>query len=178
MAADTVVAAGAAGGIAKDRVPMSENPRIQVRRSRVAGKGVFALRDIRKGSTIVEYIGARRREKDVEDEEGDYVCLFGVGRGWVIDPRIDGNEARYINHSCAPNCEALQYGARVYIEALRTIRKGEELFYNYQLNVGPRPTRAERARYVCRCGAAACRGTLIHPVARKRRSAKSRKKSA
>jgi len=82
----------------------------------------------------------------------------------VIDARVRGNAARWINHSCSPNCVTHEDDAgRVFIEARRRIVPGEELTYDYRLWVDGRLTRAERAQYACRCGARRCRGTLLLP---------------
>jgi hypothetical protein len=79
----------------------------------------------------------------------------------VIDGGVQGNSARWINHSCEPNCEATQEGERVFIHALRDIAAGEELFYDYGLVIDEPITPQLRADYPCWCGHATCRGTLL-----------------
>ncbi len=155
--------------------PGVRQPSLEVRRSPIAGFGVFATRRIRKGTRIVEYAGERitPHEADVryDDDESahPHVVLFTVDRRTVIDAAVGGNESRYINHSCAPNCETVTEAGRVYIEALRTIAAGEELTYDYRLQ-RPGPPRPEwTARYACRCGAAGCRGTMLAPRPQRRR---------
>jgi SET domain-containing protein len=94
-----------------------------------------------------------------------------VDDGICIDAGVGGNEARYINHSCDANCETIIEDGRVFIDAIRDIRPGEELGYDYQLTWESTDDPAELALYACRCGAAACRGSMLDPVPldRKRR---------
>lgn len=149
----------------------------RVRRSPIHGRGAFAVRRIPKGKRIVEYTGERisPREADRRYDEGTkgpiHVLLFIVDRKTEIDAGVGGNEARFINHSCDPNCEAVLDGRRVFIEALRDIDLGEELTYDYNLQ-GPGVLSADdKRRYACRCGAAHCRGTqLARRRKRKRRA--------
>jgi SET domain-containing protein len=139
----------------------------RVLESPIHGRGVFAARTIRKGETIIEYRGRRTTweeacETDSDDGDPYHTFLFSLDDGRVIDAGVRGNAARFINHSCAPNCETYEDDdGRVFIEARRTIREGEELSYDYRLEVdgkvGPRLRRA----YVCRCGARRCRGTML-----------------
>jgi SET domain-containing protein len=141
-----------------------------VRRSRIHGRGVFATRTIRKGSDIVEYRG-RRISMDEADNLPDsdpdnpfHTFLFELNDGRVIDAGVRGNAARWINHSCQPNCVPYEDDdGRVFIEAKRTIRAGEELSYDYRLNVPGRRTARMLADYACRCGAPRCRGTMLDP---------------
>jgi len=139
-----------------------------VRRSAIHGRGVFAARTIRKGADIIEYRGQRITMKEADrrpDSDPDnpyHTFLFELDDGRVIDAAVRGNAARWINHSCAPNCEPYEDDdGRVFIAAKRTIRKGEELGYDYQLNVDGRVTKAMREAYACRCGAPRCRGTML-----------------
>ena len=141
-------------------------PLIQVRQSAVHGRGVFAARPIRKGRRIIEYTGRRVAWKSIPaDVNGTHTFLFGINDGTdVIDPEIGGNEARWINHSCDPNCEAIEEDdGRVFIHALRNIRAGEELSYDYQLQVDEPITRAVKAESACHCGSSNCRGTMLDP---------------
>ena len=139
-----------------------------VRRSAIHGRGVFAAAKIRKGTRIVEYKGRRsswdeaieRPDSDADDPA--HTMLFELDDGRVIDPRIRGNAARWINHSCDPNCDSYEDDrGRVFIAARRTIRLGEELSYDYQLQIDEPLTKRERAQYACRCGARRCRGSLL-----------------
>ena len=138
---------------------------VRVKRSRVHGRGVFAARAFRKGERIIEYTGRRVPWASVPDELDDpRMYYFGVGDGsTVIDPSIGGNEAQWINHSCDPNCVAREIRKRIFIHALRNIRAGEELSYDYRLetdNDVPR-TKEIEDEVRCRCGSKKCRGTLL-----------------
>ncbi len=93
------------------------------------GKGLYAEEDIPKGARIIEYTGKRVSEAKAIKDAGKY--LFEVGKGVTIDGNIKSNIARYINHSCVPNCEADGPEGKVYIWALKKIKKGEELTYDY-----------------------------------------------
>lgn len=145
--------------------------RIQVRRSGVHGRGVYALRKIKKGETIVEYKGqmvtweqAERRHPHNADDP-DHTFFFHIDDDHVIDANVGGNSARWINHACDPNCESDvdDEQQRVFIKALRKIRRGEELFYDYGLVVDERYTKKLKKRFACRCGARKCRGTMLAP---------------
>ncbi|MCE9600977.1 MAG: SET domain-containing protein-lysine N-methyltransferase [Gemmatimonadetes bacterium] len=143
----------------------------EVRDSAISGKGAFALRAIKKGERLIEYTGERiphpvadaRYDDDTMDEH--HTFLFSVSSRTVIDATRDGNESRYINHSCDPNCESEVEKGRVYIFALRDIRKGEELHYDYAYERCGDETEKEVAQYRCRCGTKICRGSIMEPRA-------------
>jgi SET domain-containing protein len=143
---------------ARDRVR-----RFAVRRSAVHGRGVFALRPLRKGARILEYAGERisHREADLRSDGETHTMLFTVDEETVIDATRKGNSARWINHSCHPNCEAVDDGGRIYIEAIRAIRPGDELTYDYNLQLDRAHTPAAKREHACRCGARDCRGTML-----------------
>ena len=142
-----------------------KGPKIQVRRSGVHGKGVFALRPIKKGERIVEYKGEivswKKASSRAAHEDPDHTFLFGLDDERVIDANVGGNSARFINHSCDPNCETEQVGDRVFIEALRDIKAGEELSYDYQLTLDEPHTAKAKRQHACHCGSPACRGTML-----------------
>jgi len=148
-------------------IPMKKK-RYVVRRSEIHGTGVFARREIRKGSVIIEYKGQRitwdeaLSRPDSDRDDPAHTMLFDLEDGRVIDPCVRGNAARWINHSCDPNCRTFEdEKGRIQIEARRRIAAGEELCYDYRLTVEGPLTRRERARYTCRCGSAKCRGSLL-----------------
>lgn len=151
--------------------------RIAVRRSAIHGRGVFALRQLHAEEVLVEYAGERvdwtiaASRPPADPDHPDLTYFFDIGDGTVIDGAAGGNSSRWINHSCAPNCEAVDYGGRIFICALRTISEGEELSIDYGLMVDGRITRALRERFACLCGAPNCRGTLLALRTKKRRSA-------
>jgi uncharacterized protein len=145
--------------------------RIQVRRSGVHGRGVYAIQSIAKGETIIEYKGEmvtwkqaeRRHPHDPKDP--DHTFYFHIDDKHVIDAKYGGNAARWINHACNPNCESDidEDAHRVYIKALRRIRPGEELFYDYGLVIDEPYTKKLKKQFACRCGARDCRGTMLAP---------------
>ena len=139
--------------------------RISVRYSNIHGKGVFATTLIPEGSRIVEYKGARISEDAADDKYGDdespHTFLFLLDDRIVIDASQRGNSARWINHSCEPNCEAVEEDGRMFIDAIRDIQPGEELSYDYNLIVEERYTPALKQLYACGCGAPKCRGTIL-----------------
>lgn len=93
------------------------------------GKGLFALEKIPKGSCIIEYVGTVVPKEDLYNKNSKY--YFEVGRGITINGNVPWNKAKYINHSCKPNCEADGPRGHVYITALKNIKEGEELTYDY-----------------------------------------------
>ena len=139
--------------------------RLVLRNTGDRGKGVFANASVERGTLIIEYKGQRRRWSEFGGKDDlEYVFLMDIeddNGQFVIDPRYKGNLARFINHSCAPNCEAISHGKRVFIQSLRKIKVGEEITYDYQLELGTKPTRKDRLRFPCACGATKCRGTLL-----------------
>ncbi len=156
-------------------------PLVEIRPSPIHGTGIFATAFIAKGTRIIEYTGERisREEADAryDDEAMEYphTFLFIVDKKTVIDGARQGNEARFINHSCEPNCQAVVDDGRVFVEAVRDIALGMEITYDYHLTRGR--YRAEwKARYPCHCGAPSCRGTLLHIP--QRRSPKRRARRA
>jgi len=139
-----------------------------VRNSAIHGRGVFATRTIRKGAVIIEYRGRRTTwDAAIEQPDSDasnptHTFFFSLSDGRVIDAGRRGNAPRWINRSCAPNCRTFEDDdGRVFIESRRTIHAGDELTYDYRLQVDERVTRKLRAEYACHCGAKRCRGTLL-----------------
>lgn len=150
--------------------------RTQVRRSGVHGRGVFAMRAIAAGERILEYTGevipweeALRRHPH-DPTQPTHTFYFHIDDSHVIDGKHGGNSARWINHSCEPNCDSEIVGQRVFIRALRDLRPGEELSFDYRLTIDGRRTRRLELEYACCCGSVNCRGTMLAP--RRRRSAR------
>ena len=143
--------------------------RIQTRRSGVHGKGVFALEDIAEGEVLIEYIGEVIGWQEAQDrhphdpKQPNHTFYFHVDEDRVIDAKHGGNSARWINHSCDPNCFADEIDGRIFITALRNIHAGEELNYDYGLIIEERYTPKLKAEYPCWCGSDDCRGTLLAP---------------
>jgi uncharacterized protein len=152
-------------------------PAIEVRASGLHGLGVFALAPIRRGTRVIEYLGERvshqeaDRRYDEKDENDNHTFLFIVDEDTVIDAGVNGNEARFVNHGCDPNCESVIEGGRVFIEAIRAIVPGEELTYDYQIQREPNDPPDIDLIFACRCGAAKCRGTMLWPPPKPARAA-------
>jgi SET domain-containing protein len=161
-----------------------KTPFFEVRHSRVHGHGVFALRRIRKGTNIIEYLGERvsheladRRYAGKDPKDG-HTFLFTVDAKTVIDAGVNGNEARFVNHGCEPNCQTVQIGKRIFIEAIRTIRPGEELAYDYRIQRDADDPADVDVVFACRCGAQNCRGSMLVARPKKRAKRPKRRKQA
>lgn len=139
----------------------------EVRDSPIQGKGAFAIRYIPPGVRLIEYAGERLTPAQADarypevDGERHHTFLFAIDDDVVIDAAVGGNEARWINHSCDPNCDAVIDGGRIWIESIRDIVTGEELAYDYDYILEERHTPAAKKRYPCHCGADNCRGTIL-----------------
>jgi uncharacterized protein len=168
---------------APKRAPRSSEPApapLVVRRSRINGRGAFATRDIEAGERIIEYSGERILKSEGDRRYGDaiYTALFELDAKTFIDGSIGGNDSRFINHSCAPNCEAVGWRGGVMIKASKRIRAGDELTYDYGLPRDPAVEAAEEeAQYPCRCGARTCRGTILQPAPKKPRRRRTARRS-
>ncbi len=133
------------------------------------GLGAFATEFIPEGTRLIEYAGQRITPEEAEarypdvDGERHHTCLFAIDDEWVIDAAFDGNDARWINHSCDPNCDAVVDDGRIWIETIRDVEVGEELAYDYAYELPERHTPALKRRYPCYCGAARCRGSILKP---------------
>ncbi|MEY2866455.1 MAG: hypothetical protein RLZZ537_1640 [Pseudomonadota bacterium] len=150
--------------------------KFEVRRSKIHGSGVFAAKNIKKGEFIIEYKGLLRSHEEVdaaydgEDETG-HTFLFTLNEDYVLDANIKGNEARWINHSCDPNCDSEHIDAedgdkskdRIEIKAIRDIKAGEELSYNYGIRLVERHTPKLKKLWACLCGSPKCTGTMLQP---------------
>jgi SET domain-containing protein len=163
----------------------SRGRRIQVRRSGIHGKGVFALQPIAAGETILEYTGkvitwkqAQKRPPHNPDEP-NHTFFFHIDDKHVIDGGDGGNAAKWINHACGPNCEADEDDEehRVFIKALRDIEPGEELNYDYGLILEGKHTKEVKEEFACRCGTPECRGTMLAPKKKDKDKKKKKKKS-
>jgi len=158
-------------------------PRIVVRRSGIHGRGVFARRLLREGETVCEYKGERISEAEIgrrypEDMDGvNHTFVFGIEYDLNIDGGVNGNIARWINHACDPNCDTFEKGKRIYVRAIRDIRPGEELSYDYAIEAGEPLTKAVKARWPCWCGTKKCRGTVLVSTPKPRKK-KARRRPA
>lgn len=149
---------------------------IALRRSRIHGNGVFAARHLPKEQRLIQYRGTLLTHDEADDGvDGDvdsgHTFLFTLNDRFVIDGNRKGNIARWINHSCTPNCEAVLVECpkgdprndRVFIETTRSIRAGEELTYDYGITLEERHTPRLKKLWGCRCGSDDCTGTLLRP---------------
>jgi len=161
--------AGPSGPAARRAAPGRSRARSPyvLRRSAKHGVGAFAAVPIRLGTRIIEYTGERitHAEADAryDDEamERHHTFLMIVNRRWVLDAAVGGNDARFINHSCDPNCVAWIVGKKIWIDATRTIEAGEELGYEYEYDFEPQYTVEDLEFYGCQCGSPKCRGTIV-----------------
>ncbi|MGV3710655.1 MAG: SET domain-containing protein [Gemmatimonas sp.] len=141
----------------------------EIRSSPMQGLGAFAIYPIPEGMRLIEYAGERLTPEAAElrypDIPGEvhHTMLFAIDDAVVVDAAVDGNEARFINHSCEPNCDAVVDDGRIWIEALRDIEVGEELAYDYAYQLKERHTPARKRMYPCNCGSAKCRGSILKP---------------
>lgn len=137
--------------------------RFVARRSKTHGRGVFATTPIPAGTRIIEYKGDIISEEESERRYPDstHTFLFGLEDGRIIDGGSQGNTSRWINHSCDPNCEAIEENGRVFIYALRDIDPGEEMAIDYSLDIDAVHTDELKREYACGCGVRHCRGTLL-----------------
>lgn len=141
----------------------------RLRRSPVHGSGLFATRTIPKGEMIIEYVGERISHDEADRRHADkaiddnHTWLFTIDAKIVIDAGVGGNDSRFINHSCDPNCEVIVVDGRPMVEAIRTVNQGEELAYDYNLTRAPEDSFEVEKLFSCRCGAATCRGTMLAP---------------
>ena len=139
----------------------------EIRKSATQGLGAFATRAIPAGTRLIEYVGQRMTPEEADakydDEDGErhHTFLFAIDDDVVIDAAVDGNDARFINHSCDPNCDAVIEDKRIWIETIRDVRRGEELAYDYAYILEERHSPAVKRRYPCYCGSANCRGTIL-----------------
>jgi SET domain-containing protein len=151
-------------------------PLIEVRDSRLHGLGVFALEPIARGARILEYLGERVSHQEADrryerkDPADNHTFLFIVDAQTVIDAGVGGNEARYVNHACEPNCESVIEKRRVFIDALRDIEPAEELTYDYQIQREADDPPDIDTVFACRCGTPGCRGTMLWPARPQRAS--------
>lgn len=156
----------------KSAAPARRTLPYEVRNSPVHGRGVFATRLIPEGARIIEYKGERidwkeaLRRDEAKGPDNFHTFFFSLDDGDIIDGGSRGNNARWINHSCEPNCEAQEDDGRVFIYALRDIQPGEELNYDYGLIIDERHTPKLKKAYQCLCGSKKCRGTLLAPKRR------------
>jgi len=133
-----------------------DHPLVLFQPSRIHGIGGFAWVDLRKGQRIIEYMGPKiAKAKRQKELERDNPYLFTLDEDSDIDGSVMWNPARFLNHSCVPNCEAAMVRGRIWIYARRRINAGEELTYNYGYRLAGYEERP------CHCGASTCVGYMV-----------------
>ena len=122
-------------------------------RSPIQGTGAFATERIPSGTRLIEYAGERLTPAQADarypDDESErhHTYLFAIDDDIVVDASVDGNDARFINHSCDPNCDAVIDDNRIWIETIRDVEPGEELSYDYAYVLDERHTPAAKKRF-------------------------------
>jgi uncharacterized protein len=144
----------------------ADDPPFEIRASPIQGRGAFATRHIPAGTRLIEYAGQRLTPAEADaryPDDGDrhHTYLFAIDDDIVIDAAFENNDARFINHSCDPNCDAVVEDGRIWIETIRDVEPGEELAYDYAYVLEERHSPAAKRRYPCSCGARNCRGTIL-----------------
>lgn len=155
--------------------------RIVARRSPIHGNGVFACADLPADTCLIEYKGRRISHAEADSEyagsaDSGHTFLFTLNEEFIVDANVGGNAARWINHSCQPNCRALieehagsdRRRDKVLIESLRPIAAGEELTYDYGIVLDEPHSARMKKIWACRCGAANCSGTMLQPKRKKK----------
>lgn len=150
----------------------------EIRESAIQGRGVFAKRRIRPGQRIIEYTGERISNEEADSRYDDekmqrhHTFLFTLDKKTVVDGNRGGNDSRFINHACDPNCEAVIEKGKIRIYALRNIQPGVELGYDYQYERTNDPD--DEKLYFCKCGSPKCRGSIMKPARKRRKRRRSR----
>ncbi|MBD3318636.1 SET domain-containing protein-lysine N-methyltransferase [Candidatus Woesearchaeota archaeon] len=135
---------------------------VEVRQSSIHNKGLFALLPLRKGERIIEYTGEKiskkegDRRSDEQEASGKPMVIFELDDKWDLDASVGGSGAEYANHSCNPNVESVDAEGKIFLIALRDIKAGEELTYDYNFD-------AEAEHTPCHCGSPQCRGKINRP---------------
>ncbi len=151
---------------------MSAAASIRIGPSFIHGQGVFATAYLRTGGRVIEYVGERiTKAESARRCELQNWCIFALNDDFDLDGQVDWNPARFVNHSCAPNCEAVCEGGRIWIVALRNIQPGEEITFNYGYDW------EAYEEHPCHCGAPACLGFIVaeefFPQLRRRKTCES-----
>jgi uncharacterized protein len=163
-----------ANGEGNGSTPESENEWFVLRRSSIQGLGAFATRDIPRGTRIIEYTGEKISNSEADRRYDDdrmgrhHTFLFTLNSRTCVDAAVGGNAARFINHSCDPNCEAVIERGHIWIDAKKRIPAGTELVYDYQYEHDDEYTEEDLKWYKCECGSPKCRGTIVLPKTRKK----------
>jgi SET domain-containing protein len=143
------------------------NEWLELRGSPIHGLGAFARVDIPERTRVIEYAGEKISNAEADRRYDDaamrrhHTFLFILNDRTCLDAAYEGNEARFINHSCDPNCEAVIERGHIWIDAVKAIPAGTELVYDYQYEDDAEYTEEDLRFYACKCGAPNCRGTIV-----------------
>ena len=137
-----------------------------IKKSNIDKRGLYASKNIKAGEKIIEYVGKLISKKETEsnpkfDNERD-IYLFNLNEKWDLDGDYHWNTARLINHSCNPNCEVEGKGLKLWISAIKDIKKGEELSYDYGFSY----SKEDLDNFVCKCGSKNCCGYIVREPSR------------
>jgi len=151
----------------KQKIPKTNTKYILIKNSKIHGKGIYAKKNIKKGTKIIEYIGEIISKDEGYKRAGDQyklskknknlgaVYVFELNKKYDLDGSFKYNLARFINHSCNPNSKYKQKGLRIWIVAKNNIKKGEEISYDYGYDL------KEYKNHKCKCGSKKCIGYII-----------------
>ena len=130
------------------------------KKSGINNLGLFAGRDIKKGEKVIEYKGRKFTHKQVEEDDrfdnSKAIYLFTLNERYVLDGDTKTNTAKYINHSCDPNCEVDIIKGKIWIIAIKDIKKGDELSYDYGFGYDK-----DFRQFPCKCGSKNCCGYIV-----------------
>ena len=146
----------------------------KIKKSNIDKRGLYALKDIKNGTRIIEYVGKIISKKETEknkkfDNKKD-IYLFNLNNKYDLDGDFKFNTARLVNHSCNPNCEVEGTGLKLWISAIRNIKKGEELSYDYGFSYDK-----DYKQFPCKCGQKSCVGYIVRSGSRWRITKKLKK---
>ena len=146
----------------------------KIKKSKIDKRGLYANSNISKGTKIIEYkgkiISVKKSEMDPKFDNGKAIYLFNINKKFDLDGDFKFNTARLINHSCDPNCEVFGVGMKIWIFALKNIKKNEELSYDYGFSFDK-----DYKDYPCKCHSKNCCGFIIREGSRWRINKKNRK---
>ena len=137
----------------------------RIKKSKIDKNGLYANRDIKQGTRIIEYKGKiisnRQSEEDSKFDNDKAIYLFNINKKYDLDGDFKFNTARLINHSRDPNCEVFGSGLKVWVYAMKNIKKGEELSYDYGFNYDK-----DYKNFPCKCGSKKCAGYIVREGSR------------
>ena len=149
----------------------------RIKKSKIDNKGLYACQNIKRGTKIIEYkgkiISVKKSEIDPKFDNNKAIYLFNINKKYDLDGDYKFNTARLINHSCDPNCEVDGVGLKLWIYAVKDIKKNEELTYDYGFSFDK-----DYKDFPCRCGAKKCVGFIVNSQSRWRIKKSKRRKSA